>query len=54
MLESVKESVKALNGAHDTYKVGDKVRFNGKVYRSVIENNSWSPADYPQGWAEVV
>lgn len=45
---------KAPTGAHDAYKVGDKVRFNGKVYRSVIENNSWSPADYPQGWAEVV
>lgn len=35
------------------YMMGDKVRFNGKIYESVINNNSWSPADYPAGWKEV-
>lgn len=35
------------------YMMGDKVRFNGKVYESVINNNTWSPADYPAGWKEV-
>jgi len=33
--------------------MGDKVRFNGKVYESVINGNVWSPADYPAGWREV-
>ena len=40
-------------GAHDTYKKGDKVLFNGKIYKSLIDNNAYSPADYAQGW-EVV
>ena len=35
------------------YQIGDKVRFDGKVYESVIANNIWSPAAYPQGWREV-
>lgn len=26
---------------------------DGKVYVSIIDNNSWNPADYPAGW-EVV
>ena len=40
-------------GEHDTYNIGDKVRFDGKVYESVIDGNVWSPADNPQGWEEV-
>lgn len=40
-------------GAHDAYKKGDKVRYNGKVYESLIENNAYSPDAYPQGWKEV-
>ena len=35
------------------YSIGDKVTFQGKVYESTIDNNVWSPADYPQGWKEV-
>lgn len=35
------------------YMKGDKVKFNGKVYESVIDNNVWSPEAYPQGWKEV-
>lgn len=35
------------------YSIGDKVLFNEKVYESVIDNNIWSPADYPAGWVEV-
>lgn len=41
-------------GAHDAYKIGDRVTFNGKVYESVINANVWSPAVYPAGWKEVV
>lgn len=35
------------------YMKGDKVRFNGKVYESLIDNNIWSPEAYPTGWSEV-
>ena len=40
-------------GAHDAYAKGDKVRFNGKVYESVIDNNAYSPSAYPAGWKEI-
>ena len=40
-------------GAHDAYGKGDKVRFNGKVYESVIDNNTYSPSEYPAGWKEI-
>lgn len=39
--------------AEDAYKIGDRVTFNGDVYESVIDANTWSPADYPQGWQLV-
>lgn len=38
----------------NAYMKGDKVRFDGKVYESLIDNNVWSPAVYPAGWREVV
>lgn len=37
-------------GAHDAYKTGDRVLYNGKVYESTIDSNVWSPDAYPQGW----
>ncbi len=40
-------------GAHDAYKIGDKVLFEGKIYESVIDGNVWSPSGYSQGWKEV-
>lgn len=40
-------------GAHDTYKKGDKVKFEGKIYQSLIDNNAYSPSAYPAGWQEV-
>ncbi len=33
------------------YKLGDKVRHNGKVWISDIDNNVWEPGVY--GWSEV-
>lgn len=41
------------SGAHDAYQTGDEVMFEGVHYRSVIDNNTWSPADYPAGWETV-
>lgn len=40
-------------GAHDAYNTGDKVTYNGKHYISKIDNNVWSPDDYPAGWELV-
>lgn len=40
-------------GSHDAYAKGDKVRFDGKVYESLIDGNTYSPADYPAGWQEI-
>ena len=40
-------------GAHDAYAKGNKIRFNGKVYESLIDNNAYSPSAYPAGWKEI-
>lgn len=40
-------------GAHDAYMKGDRVRFEGAIYESVIEGNVWSPSGYPAGWRRV-
>lgn len=37
----------------NSYQIGDKVMFNGKIYESLINNNIWSPEAYPQGWKEI-
>lgn len=41
-------------GASDAYNTGDIVSYNGKLYKSIIDANIWSPEAYPQGWSEVV
>jgi len=37
----------------NAYKKGDKVRYNGVVYESLIDGNVWSPEAYPAGWRVV-
>ena len=37
-------------GAHDAYNTGDIVDYNGTLYKSLINGNTWSPEAYPQGW----
>lgn len=37
----------------NAYMIGDKVKFEGNVYESVIDNNIWSPTAYPAGWKLV-
>ena len=37
----------------DAYMTGDEVMYDGVHYRSLVDNNVWSPVDYPQAW-EVV
>lgn len=52
--EGVIPDWKQPTGEHDAYAKGDKVRFNGKVYESLIDANVWSPSVYPAGWKLVV
>lgn len=40
-------------GAHDAYNAGDVVNYNGTLYRSLIDGNTYSPEAYPAGWEEV-
>jgi hypothetical protein len=38
-------------GAHDAYNKGDVVNYNGVLYESQIDGNTYSPEAYPAGWA---
>lgn len=38
------------SGAHDAYNEGDIANYNGTLYRSTIDGNTWSPDEYPEGW----
>ena len=38
-------------GAHDAYNTGDVVNYNGTLYESLIDGNTYSPDAYPAGWA---
>lgn len=40
-------------GAHDAYKIGDKITYNGKHYECIFDNCVWNPEEYPSGWKEV-
>lgn len=37
-------------GAHNAYKKGARVRFDGKIYESKVDANVYSPSDYPPNW----
>ena len=39
-------------GASDAYNTGDIVSYKGKLYKSIIDGNVWSPDAYPTGWKE--
>ena len=41
-------------GAHDAYKIGDKITFEGDRYICKLDNCVWSPAEYPVGWDNVI
>ena len=40
-------------GAHDAYKVGDKITYNGKHYECIYNGCVWTPDAYPAGWKEI-
>ena len=52
--EEIIPDFKQPTGGHDAYNIGDKVLFEGKVYKSIIDNNAYSPSAYPAGWNEIV
>ena len=35
------------------YMKGDRVKFEGKIYESLIDSNVLSPTAYPTGWKEI-
>lgn len=37
-------------GSHDAYNKGDIVNYNGTLYMSLIDGNTYSPDAYPAGW----
>ena len=37
-------------GAQDAYNIGDVVDYNGTLYESLIDGNTYSPEEYPGGW----
>lgn len=41
-------------GAHDAYNTGDVVDYNGTLYESLIDGNTYSPDAYPAGWKVYV
>lgn len=41
-------------GAHDAYDTGDIVNYNGTLYKSLIDGNTYSPEAYPDGWEVYV
>lgn len=40
-------------GTEDAYNTGDIVSYNGTLYKSLTDNNVWSPEAYPAGWEDV-
>ncbi|KJJ60000.1 hypothetical protein NG01_04255 [Corynebacterium diphtheriae] len=47
------EDFKQPTGQHDAYPLGKKIRFEGHVYESLIDMNTYSPRDYPDGWKRL-
>lgn len=41
-------------GEHDAYNAGDIVNYNGTLYKSMVDGNTYSPEEYPAGWELVI
>ena len=52
--EEVIPDFKQPTGAHDAYKKGDKVLFEGVIYESLKDGNAHSPAASPTDWKKIV
>ena len=54
---SYKEGYRVLSTqitAENTVKLDELCWYNGRLYKSLIDNNVWLPDAYPAGWEEVV
>ena len=51
--QNPKHALPHFKSAESLYMKGDCCTYNDAVYRSLIDNNSYSPEEYPAGW-EVV
>lgn len=40
-------------GAHDAYKVGDQITYDGSHYVCKMDGCVWSPDQYPDAWTKV-
>lgn len=40
-------------GAHNAYRTGNRVMFQGKKYICQVDGCVWDPLIYPQGWESV-
>ena len=40
-------------GGHDAYSIGDKVQFEGVIFESTMDNNTWSPSEYAEAWKRI-
>lgn len=40
-------------GAHDAYKTGNKVTYNGKRYICKMDGCVWNPDTYPAAWKDA-
>ena len=40
-------------GSHDAYSIGDTVRFEGVIFESTMDNNTWSPSEYAEAWKRI-
>ena len=39
------------SGTHDAYQIGDRIRYNGRIYESIHPGaNTWSPDEYADAW----
>lgn len=39
------------SGAHDAYQIGDRIRYNGRIYESIHPGaNTWPPDEYAAAW----
>ena len=41
------------SGTRGMYMKDDCCKYDGKIYRSKVDNNVYNPKDYPQNWEEV-
>lgn len=49
-IEEIPEWVQPIS-AETAYHLGDKVRYNDKIWESIVDNNTWAPGVY--GWTEM-